>query len=228
MLRGARRARARAGAGRSTRVDDRRAAADDSGPPKPERAHRVTRLPVTSLPRCARPGNVLVAIRHAGAGARHVGPRRSAQESPPLSLARCLQNGSGTSPRLHSNRHRTEMRASTSRKKLQPHPARKSGLPKSQTGIQGLDAIADGGLPTGRPTLVCGSAGCGKTLLAVHFLVHGALTGEPGVFMAFEETAEDPREVRRERHRGQLRAPGVERHRQPNTGRDSVRHRAAG
>lgn len=63
-------------------------------------------------------------------------------------------------------------------------------LPKSPTGIQGLDEITDGGLPRGRPTLVCGSAGCGKTLLAMEFLVRGATQfGEPGVFMAFEETS---------------------------------------
>ena len=63
-------------------------------------------------------------------------------------------------------------------------------LRKSCTGIRGLDEIAGGGLPTGRPTLVCGGAGCGKTLLAMEFLVRGAIEyGEPGVFMAFEETA---------------------------------------
>ena len=62
-------------------------------------------------------------------------------------------------------------------------------LPKCATGIQGLDEITGGGLPQGRPTLVCGGAGCGKTLLAVEFLVRGAAQfGEPGVFMAFEET----------------------------------------
>jgi circadian clock protein KaiC len=62
-------------------------------------------------------------------------------------------------------------------------------LPKCLTGIQGLDEITGGGLPRGRPTLVCGGAGCGKTLLAVEFLVRGAVQfGEPGVFMAFEET----------------------------------------
>jgi circadian clock protein KaiC len=55
-----------------------------------------------------------------------------------------------------------------------------------------LDEITGGGLPKGRPTLVCGSAGCGKTLLAMEFLVHGALEfGEPGVFIAFEETPEE-------------------------------------
>jgi len=62
-------------------------------------------------------------------------------------------------------------------------------LPRCPTGIQGLDEITGGGLPLGRPTLVCGSAGCGKTLLAAEFLVRGAVQfDEPGVFMAFEET----------------------------------------
>ncbi|SRR5579871_1144434 len=65
-------------------------------------------------------------------------------------------------------------------------------LPKAPTGIPGLDDITGGGLPKGRPTLVCGSAGCGKTLLAMEFLVRGATEyGEPGVFMAFEETADE-------------------------------------
>src|SRR3954467_4133046 len=65
-------------------------------------------------------------------------------------------------------------------------------LPKAGTGIKGLDEITGGGLPRGRPTLVCGSAGCGKTLLAIEFLVRGATEfDEPGVFMAFEETAEE-------------------------------------
>src|SRR5271154_3602137 len=62
-------------------------------------------------------------------------------------------------------------------------------LPKCPTGIQGLDEITGGGLPKGRPTLVCGGGGCGKTLLAAEFLVRGATQfGEPGVLMAFEET----------------------------------------
>jgi circadian clock protein KaiC len=65
----------------------------------------------------------------------------------------------------------------------------KTYLPKCLTGIQGLDEITGGGLPRGRPTLVCGGAGCGKTLLAAEFLVRGAVQfGESGVFMAFEET----------------------------------------
>ena len=65
-------------------------------------------------------------------------------------------------------------------------------LPKSPTGIQGLDEITGGGLPKGRPTLICGGAGCGKTLLSMEFLVRGAIEyNEPGVFMAFEEAAKD-------------------------------------
>jgi circadian clock protein KaiC len=65
-------------------------------------------------------------------------------------------------------------------------------LRKSCTGIRGLDEITGGGLPTGRLTLICGAAGCGKTLLAMEFLVHGATDlDEPGVFMAFEETGEE-------------------------------------
>ena len=66
------------------------------------------------------------------------------------------------------------------------------GLPKAATGIRGLDEITGGGLPRGRPTLLCGSAGSGKTMLAAEFLVHGALQyDEPGVFMMFEESAEE-------------------------------------
>ncbi len=63
-------------------------------------------------------------------------------------------------------------------------------LPKTPTGIEGLDEITGGGLPTGRPTLICGGAGCGKTLLAMEFLMRGAmLYDEPGVYMMFEESA---------------------------------------
>src|SRR5260370_25698340 len=65
-------------------------------------------------------------------------------------------------------------------------------LPKSPTGIQGRDEVTGGGLPRGRPTLICGGAGCGKTLLAMEFLVRGAIQyDEPGVFVAFEESAEE-------------------------------------
>ncbi len=59
------------------------------------------------------------------------------------------------------------------------------------TGITGLDEITCGGLPRGRTTLLAGGPGCGKTLLAMEFLVQGAEMGEPGVFLAFEETAEE-------------------------------------
>ena len=65
-------------------------------------------------------------------------------------------------------------------------------LEKCPTGIKGLDEITKGGLPQGRPTLICGSAGSGKTLFAMEFLVRGALDyKEPGVFMAFEESPAD-------------------------------------
>ena len=76
--------------------------------------------------------------------------------------------------------------------KAKPTSKSRPQLLKSPTGIQGLDEITGGGLPKGRPTLVCGGAGCGKTLLAMEFLVRGATQfGEPGVFMAFEETTKD-------------------------------------
>jgi len=66
------------------------------------------------------------------------------------------------------------------------------GLPKCPTGITGLDEVTNGGLPRGRPTLICGGAGCGKTLLAMEFIVRGATQyGEPGVFMSFEETVDE-------------------------------------
>ena len=77
-------------------------------------------------------------------------------------------------------------------RKAKPSTTPRPQLPKSPTGIAGLDAITDGGLPTGRPTLVCGGAGCGKTLLAMEFLVRGATDfDEPGVFMTFEENAQE-------------------------------------
>jgi circadian clock protein KaiC len=65
-------------------------------------------------------------------------------------------------------------------------------LPKTPTGIDGLDSLTLGGLPMGRPSLLCGAAGCGKTLFAMTFLVNGATRfGEHGVFMSFEERAPD-------------------------------------
>ena len=65
-------------------------------------------------------------------------------------------------------------------------------LPKCPTGIKGLDEITGGGLPLGRPTLICGAAGCGKTLMAMEFIVRGATEfNEPGVFMSFEERPDE-------------------------------------
>jgi len=65
-------------------------------------------------------------------------------------------------------------------------------LKKAASGISGLDDITFGGLPQGRPTIVCGGPGCGKTMLAMEFLVRGAMEfNEPGVFMAFEETPQE-------------------------------------
>jgi len=69
---------------------------------------------------------------------------------------------------------------------------RRHGLQKSPTCIQGFDEITGGGLPKGRPTLVCGGAGCGKTLFAIEFLVRGAMQcDEPGAFFSFEETEKE-------------------------------------
>jgi circadian clock protein KaiC len=65
-------------------------------------------------------------------------------------------------------------------------------LPKVPSGIAGLDDVLRGGLPAGRPTLVCGAAGCGKTLMSMEFLVRGAMEfGEPGVYISFEETEQE-------------------------------------
>ena len=83
--------------------------------------------------------------------------------------------------------------ASTASPVEAPTAARRPGkLAKTPTGIMGLDEVTGGGLPRGRPTLVCGPAGSGKTLLAMEFLVRGITRfSEPGVFVAFEETRED-------------------------------------
>src|SRR6186997_1380165 len=79
-------------------------------------------------------------------------------------------------------------RRKTARTSKSPTPA---SLAKVATGIVGFDEITGGGLPQGRPTLVCGGPGCGKTLFALQFLVHGARHGESGVFVTFEETEDD-------------------------------------
>jgi circadian clock protein KaiC len=71
-------------------------------------------------------------------------------------------------------------------------PPSPSALRKSPTGIPGLDELTHGGLPTGRPTLICGGPGSGKTLAGITFLVNGATRyGEPGVLMSFEENADE-------------------------------------
>jgi circadian clock protein KaiC len=80
--------------------------------------------------------------------------------------------------------------ASPPRDTMQRMPLK--NLPKTLTGIDGFDELTGGGVPTGRPTLLCGAAGCGKTLFAMTFLVSGAQKyEEPGVFMSFEERADD-------------------------------------
>ncbi|MEO8404084.1 MAG: ATPase domain-containing protein, partial [Chitinophagaceae bacterium] len=71
-------------------------------------------------------------------------------------------------------------------------PVALKALSKTPTGIAGLDEITFGGLPTGRPTLICGSPGCGKTLFGIEFIVRGVQEfNEPGVFFAFEEKKDD-------------------------------------
>jgi circadian clock protein KaiC len=77
------------------------------------------------------------------------------------------------------------------RKATRAQSSAQSTLPKVATGIAGFDEITGGGLPKGRPTLVCGGPGCGKTLFGLEFLVHGAVRGESGVFVTFEETEDD-------------------------------------
>lgn len=73
-------------------------------------------------------------------------------------------------------------------------PVAITSLPKAPTGIRGLDEITGGGLPRGRPTLICGGPGCGKTLLAFEILARGAaFYGEPGLFISFEESPADLR-----------------------------------
>jgi circadian clock protein KaiC len=78
----------------------------------------------------------------------------------------------------------------SSKRKLEVAP--EQAFPKSASGIRGLDEITFGGLPKGRPTLIAGGPGSGKTLMSMEFLVRGAMDyEEPGIFMAFEETTEE-------------------------------------
>jgi circadian clock protein KaiC len=86
----------------------------------------------------------------------------------------------------------TEAVIATSHGRSAGAPARLAELRKTPTGIQGLDEVTGGGLPQGRSTLICGPAGCGKTLFAMEFLVRGVTEyGEPGIFVAFEESTAD-------------------------------------
>src|ERR1700692_1681152 len=81
----------------------------------------------------------------------------------------------------------TQPRVSTVRRSKTP-----SGVAKALTGIPGLDELTSGGLPRGRPTLVCGGAGCGKTVLGLEVLVRGATQyGEPGAIFTFEERGDE-------------------------------------
>src|SRR5579864_6606176 len=113
------------------------------------------------------------------------GPRRSADRR-----ARTARASESLILSLNLNEmHRTEKSTSEAG---WSHLPRGGELPKTLTGIRGLDEITRGGLPKGRPTLVCGGPGSGKTLLALTFLVNGALHfDEPGVLMTFEENEEE-------------------------------------
>jgi len=81
--------------------------------------------------------------------------------------------------------------ASRSHQRSRSRPARLPLVEKIATGIDGFDEITEGGLPRGRATLICGGPGCGKTLFGLEFLARGAMRGEPGVLVTFEETEED-------------------------------------
>lgn len=89
---------------------------------------------------------------------------------------------------MATNTTRSRRRAVTPAARRRAGARRPVELPKAPTGIAGFDEITGGGLPRGRPTLVCGSAGCGKTLFGMEFLVRGARdAGDPGIFVSFEE-----------------------------------------
>jgi circadian clock protein KaiC len=82
-------------------------------------------------------------------------------------------------------------RTTTRRRTSPTRPRGGATLRKVPTGIEGFDEVTGGGVPEGRPTLVCGGPGCGKTLFGLAFLTHGASIGEPGVFVTFEEPEDD-------------------------------------
>lgn len=84
------------------------------------------------------------------------------------------------------------MRTSHAKQRKEPTKTALKGIAKKPTGINGFDEITGGGLPAGRPTLICGGAGSGKTVFGVEFLSNGALRfGEPGVLVTFEEQADE-------------------------------------
>jgi circadian clock protein KaiC len=90
------------------------------------------------------------------------------------------------------NSSAADERPTISPEETMPHVSATAELTKTLTGIRGLDEVTRGGLPTGRPTLICGGPGSGKTLLALTFLVNGATRfDEPGVLMTFEENGEE-------------------------------------
>jgi circadian clock protein KaiC len=103
-----------------------------------------------------------------------------------------VNNGKSKNDHRKQDQRNKDQQSKAQQNKEQRYPSSNRSLAKAPTGIQGLDEVTGGGFPQGRPTLVCGSAGAGKTLLAMEFLVRGATQyNEPGVFMAFEESAED-------------------------------------
>src|SRR3984893_6399764 len=95
---------------------------------------------------------------------------------------------------MRANHSNSSTNSRFAKQKSARAPATKADerLEKAPTGITGLDEVTLGGLPRGRATLICGGAGCGKTMLAVEFLVNGVRDyGEPGVFVAFEENRDE-------------------------------------
>ena len=91
-----------------------------------------------------------------------------------------------------SNRSRKRVETNVYRGKKSKEISIMEGIEKAPTGIKGFDDVTFGGLPRGRPTLVAGAAGCGKTMFAMEFIVHGAVEyNEPGVFVTFEENVAD-------------------------------------
>src|SRR5690349_8802853 len=118
---------------------------------------------------------------------RSTSRRNTARKSPSTSpvSSRTLSSRTPASPAVPASEAERPARSSATASSLQR-------IEKAPTGMLGFDEITGGGLPKGRPTLLCGGAGCGKTLFSLHFLVRGAVEyGEPGVFLAFEEREQD-------------------------------------